>query len=146
MAMALRKGNSLPLLELPEAGGKTVRTWDYKGKRSLVLFLAHPPGCPSCEAEAAELAGAYGELTEAGAEVLAVLPASQAEAADWKNRQDLPFPVLANEGGETGEAAVAVADRFGEVFGVAGGEEDHPRMGADEIFGWLDFISVQCPE
>jgi peroxiredoxin len=144
--MALRKGETLPLLELSEAGGETVRTWDYKGKRSLVLFLSHPPGCHACEAEAAELAEVYRDLTGAGAEVLAVLPASQEEAVQWKERQGLPFPVLVNEEGETDEAAIAVTDRFGEVFGFAGGKEEHPRMGVGEIFAWLDFISVQCPE
>ncbi|MBE0596343.1 MAG: redoxin domain-containing protein, partial [Desulfuromonadales bacterium] len=132
---------------LPEAGGETVGTADYRGRRNLALLLTHPPGCAPCEAKLRELAAGYGELTAGVAEVLAVVPAPVAAAREMKERLGLPFPVLADPEHSLGEEGwLVVADRFGEVFASGRAGERHLIPSVGEIAEELAFIEVQCPE
>jgi len=155
--MMLSPHEMLPLFELPEAGGKKVSVWDYKGKRNLVLFFVHPD-CQKCRDMLGELAQAYREVLSQEAEVLAIVPASPGEIARLKQQLSLPFPLLADEKGEVfrsygavdsndrPSAAVVIADRFGEIYAFSLATAEHKLMSVKDIIDFFAFISIQCPE
>jgi peroxiredoxin len=144
----LQRGAMLSAVYLPEASGQPIGIGDYRRRRSLVLFRIHAAGCGDCEARLRELAAAYHDLAAEKAEVLAIVPGSREEAALLKERLGLPFPVLADTDGWLAEsgAALAVADRFGEIYTAAHAGEGHELPALAAILEWLAFINLQCPE
>jgi peroxiredoxin len=143
----LKKGNILPAFCLPAASGETVWTGEFRGRRNLVLFLTHPPGCNACEQELRELDEALGELRQEEAEVLAVIPGSAAEVRELKRRLALSLPLLIDADSPLdGGAEMVVTDRFGEIFAVTRAGKEHQLPTPAEIAGELAFIGMQCPE
>jgi peroxiredoxin len=139
----LDKGSILPALYLAGWGSLSA----LPGRRSLLLFLAHPLRCAPCVELLRELAANYGQLRETEAEVLALVPGTAAETQAFAHRLALPFPVCAVRQGQFGrDATVIVTDRFGEVFAVAQAGATHRLLTVGEIFEELAFIGVQCPE
>lgn len=145
--LKLKKGAILPSAELPATGGGSVRLDLHRGRRNLVLFLTHPSGCAGCEEKLRELAAGRAELAAEAAELLAVVPGAEPEAAELKGRLGLPFPVLADAAGSLGnEGTLVVADRFGEIFACTRAGQQHELPSIPEIVEELAFIGVQCPE
>jgi peroxiredoxin len=143
----LKKGNILPAFCLPAASGEVVRLGELRGRRNLVLFLSHPPGCNACEQELRELDSARGELRQEEAEVLAVIPGSSAEVRELKRRLSLSLPLLIDAAPAlNGGAAMVVTDRFGEIFAVTRAGKEHQLPTPAQIAEDLAFIGVQCPE
>jgi peroxiredoxin Q/BCP len=143
----LEKGDTLPTLSLPEASGEEFRLSDFRGRRNLVLFVAHPVGCAACEAQLRALNDALDLLRGEAAEVLAAVPGRREPVQELKRRLALSFPVLIDaENSLGGKAILAVADRFGEIFAIARADEEHRLPAPAETAGELAFIGMQCPE
>ncbi|MFX1269492.1 MAG: redoxin domain-containing protein [Promethearchaeota archaeon] len=155
--MKLSPHDILPVFDLPEAGGKKISVWDYKGRRNLVLFFVHPD-CRKCQDMLKELSDAYREVIRQESEVLAIIPASPIAAAELKSQLSIPFPVLADEAGgvfqrygavdssDRPTAAVIIADRFGEVYAFSLAAAEHRLISVKEIIDFFNFIGIQCPE
>ena len=150
------KGRRLHDFELIGAVGGTVRLSDYRGRANLVVIATD--GRPETAKLLSDAAGRYGEIKDEKAELLAVLHAPCDQAVAFKQRLNLPYPVLADPEGRLhrdwgavdsqghDSAAVYVTDRFGEVFGVyrtAGGQ---PLPGIADVLDWLEFVNAQRPE
>jgi peroxiredoxin len=144
----LQRGAFLSAASLPEASGQSIGIDSYRRRRSLVLFQVHAAGCGDCEARLRELAAAYHDLAAEKAEVLVIVPDSREAAAVLKERLALPFPVLADLEGWLARngAALAVADRFGEIYFASQAGEGHQLPTVSAILEWLAFIGLQCPE
>ena len=154
----LTAGEMVPSLALPEADGGVVRLRGYRGRRNLVLLLLHGPTCPQCRDRLEQVASAYDQIAAQEGELVVVLPAPAPDAAAVKRRLGLRCPVVGDQDlaayrasgalDDRGQpqAALAVTDRYGEVYhaAVAGAEHDLPSVAA--VLGWLVFIEVQCPE
>lgn len=150
--------NFMPDFRLPSAGMEPVQTSDYRNLRSLVLVFAGEPdhgttGLPL------DLSRHYSEIIRECAEVLVVVRGTPAEAAQFKRRDHLPFPVLADEDGQVHRdygamatdgrsvcEAVYVAGRFGKVYMSSRACDGPPLPTADGILGWLYLIESKCPE
>lgn len=151
----IRPGQVLPVIALPAAGGAITRLSSYRGRRNLVLVLVGDAGCEGCRELLRALAGAYPEMQQEHAEVVAVLRGSLGQAKEVARAERLSYPVLADEDGlahaayglpdATTDGAVFISDRYGEVFAVYDLSET-PHPSADAILEWLRFIQVQCPE
>lgn len=143
----LNKGDLLAPLTLPEASGELVRTGAFHGRRNLVLFLAHPPGCTGCEAKLLELDRSLETLRAEEAEVLAVVPGTPERVRELKRRLALSLPLLVDAGAKPGEdAVIIVADRFGEIFAVSRAEGRHALLSAEQLGEELAYVALQCPE
>ncbi|AKA36228.1 thioredoxin-dependent thiol peroxidase [Flagellimonas lutaonensis] len=92
----LTEGAKVPDFSAKDQDGNSIKLSDYKGKK-LVVFFYPRANTPGCTAEACNLRDYYQELKDAGYELLGVSADSQKKQANFKNKFDFPFPLLADE-------------------------------------------------
>ncbi len=76
--------------------GTTVTPADFRGKK-LVIFFYPKDDTPGCTAEACNLRDNYALLQQHGYALLGVSPDSITKHEKFKNKYDLPFPLVADE-------------------------------------------------
>lgn len=91
----LQEGQKAPDFKGVNQDGEAVQLSDFAGKK-LVLFFYPKDNTPGCTAEACNLRDAYGELKDAGYELLGVSPDSEKKHQNFIKKFDLPFPLLAD--------------------------------------------------
>lgn len=101
----LTPGSKAPPFSLPSDSGETIKLVDLKG-RKVVLYFYPKDDTSDCTVEACEFRDNWAAVRKAGAVVLGVSPDGVASHARFKQKLDLPFPLLADEGH-------GVADRYG---------------------------------
>lgn len=92
----LNVGDTVPSFTAHDQDGNTINLSDYSGK-NLVVFFYPRANTPGCTAEACNLRDNYKTLQDAGFELLGVSEDSQKKQANFKNKYDFPFPLLADE-------------------------------------------------
>ena len=92
----LKVGDKVPGFSAADQDGNTVNLSDYQGKK-LIGFFYPKASTPGCTAEACNLRDNYQELKKQGYELLGVSADSQKRQANFKNKYDFPFPLLADE-------------------------------------------------
>ncbi|HIB48065.1 MAG TPA: thioredoxin-dependent thiol peroxidase [Flavobacteriaceae bacterium] len=92
----LKVGEKVPNFTVNDETGTPRSLSDYKGKK-LVVFFYPKANTPGCTAEACDLRDHYKELQDAGYELLGVSADSERKQANFKNKYDFPFPLLADE-------------------------------------------------
>ncbi|OQD42957.1 thioredoxin-dependent thiol peroxidase [Croceivirga radicis] len=92
----LKVGDKVPDFSAVDQDGNTVKLSDYVGKK-LVVFFYPKASTPGCTAEACNLRDNYKALREQGFELLGVSADSQKRQANFKNKYEFPFPLLADE-------------------------------------------------
>lgn len=91
----LQKGDKAPDFSAVDQDGKLHSLKDYKGKK-LVVFFYPAANTPSCTIEACNLRDNYAELISKGYELLGVSADTEKKQLNFKNKFDLPFPLLAD--------------------------------------------------
>jgi peroxiredoxin len=151
-----RRGELLPGFMLPAIDGSSVSLESYRGRVNLVVVFAgealdEDPVTVLLE----ELASQPEELAS---EVAQVLVAVTSRSAAVSKRGRWAFPVLLDAGGHIHRSrgatdavgrpapAVLVTDRFREIYAAYLPGQGSALPGAQEIFDWLVFINIQCPE
>ena len=99
----LKVGDTVPNFEVNDQDGNAVKLSDYKGKK-LVVFFYPKASTPGCTAEACNLRDNYKELQSQGYEILGVSADSEKRQANFKNKYEFPFPLLADTEREVIEA------------------------------------------
>jgi len=94
--MSLEIGQKAPDFEVKDQDGKTVRLSDHKG-RKIVLYFYPKDNTPGCTAQACNLRDNYDVLLKAGYVVLGISTDTQKSHKRFAEKQDLPFPLLADE-------------------------------------------------
>ncbi|MCL4148318.1 UNVERIFIED_CONTAM: hypothetical protein GTU68_027087 [Idotea baltica] len=92
----LKAGDNAPQFEAKDQDGNTIRLSDYSGKK-LVLFFYPKASTPGCTAEACNLSDNYQTFLAKGYDVLGVSADSAKRQTNFKNKYELPFPLLADE-------------------------------------------------
>jgi len=92
----LKAGDKVPDFTVKDQEGNDISLTNYKGKK-LIVFFYPKANTPGCTAEACNLRDHYAELQSAGYELLGVSADSQKKQANFKNKFDFPFPLLADE-------------------------------------------------
>lgn len=98
----VEEGNAAPEFELKNDAGETVRLSDMKGK-PVVLYFYPKDDTPGCTTQACGIRDAWGEFERAGALVLGVSPDDEGSHATFKDKFQLPFPLLADTEHKTAE-------------------------------------------
>jgi len=93
---SLTKGDKAPDFSAVDQDGKTHTLADYKGKK-LVVFFYPKASTPGCTAEACDLRDNYHRFKAQNYELLGVSADSQAKQTKFKEKYELPFPLLADE-------------------------------------------------
>jgi peroxiredoxin len=151
-----------PYFRLPSALGRPVALDDYRGRDNLVVFFAHSTGCPDCAAALGSFASRMPAYNRQEGVILAIFP-DPVEEIRVSGLSDLPFPLLADTGGEVrriyaalmaeslvddGDVLLFVLDRYGAPYAALVGSES--GIGAEgfhhETLKWLEYIELQCPE
>lgn len=92
----LKIGGNVPEFSAKDQDGNTINLSDYKGKK-LIVFFYPKANTPGCTAEACNLRDNYSELKSKGYELLGVSADSEKRQANFKNKFEFPFPLLADE-------------------------------------------------
>lgn len=95
----LQKGDKAPQFTAVDQDGNTHKLSDYKGNK-LIVFFYPAASTPSCTVEACNLRDNYAELKANGYELLGVSADSQKKQKNFQVKQNLPFPLLADENKE----------------------------------------------
>jgi peroxiredoxin len=94
--MGAKVGAMAPDIELKNDRGEQVRLSDYWKRRPLLLVFLRHLGCPLCFDHVAQLRTRYGDLEAAGLGAAAVTMGDAAQAAKFRESQNLPCDVLAD--------------------------------------------------
>jgi len=92
----LEKGALAPSFSAPDETGKVHSLAGYKGK-TLVLYFYPKDSTPGCTTQACDFRDRYQTFLEKGAVVLGVSPDSAKSHQNFKQKQQLPFPLLVDE-------------------------------------------------
>lgn len=101
----LEPGAEAPDFILPDQDGARIRLAAYRGK-PVVLFFYPRDMSRGCTKEACAFRDAYSELRSLGAALLGVSRDSSESHAEFRERNDLPYPLLTDADGQ-------VARQFG---------------------------------
>ena len=88
-------GDKAPEILGKDEQGRDIRLSDYRGKK-LVLYFYPKDNTSGCTAEACSLRDHYQELQTAGYEVVGVSKDSAASHINFKEKHELPFPLIAD--------------------------------------------------
>ena len=92
----LKAGDKAPNFEALDQTGNIIKLLDYKGKK-LVLFFYPKASTPGCTMEACNLRDNYQTFLAQGYDVLGVSADSAKRQQNFINKNELPFPLLADE-------------------------------------------------
>lgn len=92
----LKSGDKAPKFEALDQQGNIIKLEDYKGKK-LVLFFYPKASTPGCTAEACNLRDNYQTFLTKGYDVLGVSADSAKRQQNFITKNELPFPLLADE-------------------------------------------------
>jgi peroxiredoxin Q/BCP len=100
---ALKVGDPAPNLELKLTGGETASLSDYQGKW-VVLYFYPKADTPGCTKQSCSLRDGYEEIRKQGAVVLGVSLDDLERQEKFKEKYELPFDLVADDGKETAKA------------------------------------------
>lgn len=89
-------GDKAPEFSVADQDGNTLKLSDFRGKK-LVLFFYPKASTPGCTAEACNLRDNWQTFKEKGYAILGVSADTQRKQTNFKNKYELPFPLLADE-------------------------------------------------
>ena len=92
-----------PHFSLPDQDRHQVSLSDFSGRRVVVFF--YPKAMtPGCTAEACDFRDSHQELLDAGLAVVGVSPDPPETLAQFRQQEDLPFPLLSDQDHAVAEA------------------------------------------
>ena len=91
----LKEGSKVPNFAVNDQDGNLISLSDYKGKK-LVVFFYPKASTPGCTMEACNLRDNYELLQEKGYQIIGVSADSEKRQANFKNKYEFPFPLLAD--------------------------------------------------
>ena len=95
MAAELSAGDAAPDFELSDEQGKTHRLSEYRGK-TVVLYFYPKDSTPGCTQEACDFRDNHKLYLKRGAVILGVSPDTAQSHGKFKQKHQLPFPLLAD--------------------------------------------------
>ncbi len=93
--MLLSEQSTAPDFELPDETGKTRKLSEFLGS-IVVLYFYPKDDTPGCTAEACSFRDDYSEYEKAGLQILGISVDTQKSHAKFKEKYQLPFPLLSD--------------------------------------------------
>lgn len=139
----LRRGDFLPDIALPSAGGRAPVPLRPAPGRTTVLLVLDRETCPACQRYLDEFASLGDEFAVWDARLLIAVPRSATCVVPafgipiWDPERLLAVAEV---------PAVLVADRYGQLWDVVSAGAAHRFPAAPEIAEWLKYLGTLCPE
>ncbi|MEY2693250.1 MAG: hypothetical protein RIT03_1641 [Bacteroidota bacterium] len=92
----LKKGDQAPQFSALDQDGTRHQLADYAGKK-LIVFFYPKANTPGCTAEACDLRDHYAEFTAQNYALLGVSADNAKAQANFRNKFEFPFPLLADD-------------------------------------------------
>jgi len=92
----IEAGEMAPDFSLPATNGKTIRLYDCKNKKTVLLFFFDHRS-ERCLGRLSKLAEDYGQFKDAGVAVMPISILQPDEGADLADKLCLPFPIVCDE-------------------------------------------------
>ena len=144
----------IPPLTARTATGDTVRAWDYKQKKSLLIAFLHAD-CPLCQAFVARLASRNAEFVERDSAALLV----SLEPPRWGVQATPQVVVVSDTNGRAAQdylgtdafgpmglarVGLFIADRYGELFAQWEARDADGLPPLADAFKWLKHTQLGC--
>lgn len=112
----LQIGDKMPAFSVIDETGKTVTEREMLGKKTVIYFYPKD-STPGCTAEACNIRDNYHSFLARGYQVFGVSKDSQASHIRFKEKNDLPFPLLSDPSTEMLQAFGAWGEKklYGKV-------------------------------
>lgn len=94
--MELNIGDKAPDFQAKDQDGNEIKLSDFAGKK-VVLYFYPKDSTPGCTAQACNLRDNYDQLLSSGYVVLGVSQDSEKSHKKFIEKQNLPFPLIADE-------------------------------------------------
>ncbi|WP_435624856.1 peroxiredoxin-like family protein [Flagellimonas sp.] len=107
--LKLREGDTAPNFSLSNAVNETVNLYDVLKESRAVLTFYRGTWCPYCNLALAQYQSILGEIKKAGATLIAISPQIPDESLSIKEKNNLEFEVLSDNGN-------VVSGQFVKVF------------------------------
>ena len=115
--MSLKKGETVPSVNLKDKDGKDFNTDYFKGEKAFVIYFYPKDFTPGCTQEACEFRDRYQEFKELGAEVIAISSDSEASHTKFIDKYNLPFIFLSDKNKEARKAFGVQSSLLGLIPG-----------------------------
>ncbi len=99
----LKEGSKAPAFTLPSDENKKVSLKDYAGK-PVILYFYPKDMTPGCTQQACDFRDSFAALKKKKVSVLGISRDSVAKHQTFKEKYELPFPLLSDESGKVCEA------------------------------------------
>lgn len=103
MAVTLEAGDRAPSFKLHDQEGKQHALQDYAGQ-VVVLYFYPKDDTPGCTAQACSLRDYFAEIRAEGATILGVSTDDEGAHRKFRERHELPFTLLVDEGAKVSTA------------------------------------------
>jgi peroxiredoxin len=99
MTVQLQRGDAAPKFSLPTADGDVVSLDDLRGTKAILYF--YPAAMSAgCTREACDFRDNLGSLQAAGYAVLGISPDEPEKLVEFRERESLTYPLLADRSGD----------------------------------------------
>ena len=90
-------GRPAPDFSLPSTTGENISLKQFKGKKTVILYFYPKDETPGCTREACSFRDQYAEFEKHNAVILGVSADSLESHQHFREKNNLPFPLLADE-------------------------------------------------
>lgn len=112
--MPVEVGSTLAL-HVREADGTPFDLAAYRGASSVFVYFMRALACAQCNTAVRTLMSQREEFAAAGVQVVVAVPEEAAEAATWKAKRSVPFPVVVGIDGTPHADAGLLKKAFGAI-------------------------------
>jgi peroxiredoxin len=104
---------STPDLKLQDTEGNTLSVADYKGRDNVLIYFMRALSCAQCNAHVQSFVKNQGDFDAARVQIIVAVPEDLKDAAAWKARKNIPYPVVAGAAGTPHESVGLLRKVFG---------------------------------
>ncbi|MFF4771814.1 peroxiredoxin family protein [Microtetraspora fusca] len=111
----LETGSPVPDIALEDTDGRAVRLSDFQGNHAVLIYFMRSTSCAVCNRHVHDLIRRRNEFAADDVQVLVAVPEDRQEAAAWKAKRQVPFPVLVGRRGTPHEMIGLSRKVFGSL-------------------------------
>ena len=105
----------MPTLSLDDTDGTAVVLENYRGIDNVFIYFMRALSCAQCNAAVQNMAKNSADFDAANVKVLIAVPEDPKDAAAWKAKKNIPFPVVVGKAGTAHAEVGLLRKMFGAI-------------------------------